>query len=229
MDPYRKLSTDEAALMRFWLGERAPTHLAHFTNWPGDLRDEVYQACKELGCPADFEFYPRPTGKGFYILATCGHNCWAISPELQGGLTKERLRQIYDRLPQDMSWREFWRKTPGVWFFLSAAGAALVHWWTYHIGGDQNPETVEAVAVVMLVASIAFSTLALCGIFVSFSHDNPLRRRRLRAQIGMTYLRLATALTKEEEAVDAPLRSAKPAAGDNQADEAPLNLGAQPA
>ncbi len=197
MSDYRRLTEDEAILMRFWLGERLPTNMDCFPTWKDYLCDQVYQARKTLGPGLEFEFYHRPDKDHFFILASSGGDCWAISRELQDGLTRRRLQEIHDCVPADMSWKKFYLTADGL---PTIAGGGVMGIASILIAATDSSSLAEVASFLLKLGGLAALLVGLAWLIRSFRRDNPLWRRQVRAEIGMAHLRLVTAPTEEERA-----------------------------
>ena len=89
--PYRKLTDAEYILMREALGPMTPADFKSFSSWSNRLRDPIVEAIGHLP-GARFEYARKDDI--LKILAMYGNGRYAISPELQDGVTKEMLMTI---------------------------------------------------------------------------------------------------------------------------------------
>jgi len=168
---YRALSVIEARTIRAALGPFIAANWDLLPHWKPELRDTIIDAAKKLHTK-DFEFVRPGT---LHVLATRGDNVYAVTPELQAGVTMEHVRAALKTF-EPWGWWRFFKHNLIYLFILTMSTKALLFPLDVHL----DPEWLQFILSSPWFHS-ALTVLSAGTLMWNFYMDNPVRHYREQA------------------------------------------------
>jgi|GEM_PF-7062304 len=189
MTDYRKLTDAEALLIREALGPFKPADFDYYTNWSERLRKPISAAVEVIG-QSKYEW--ADSESAMHILAIQSGSTYAITPELQDGVTKKMLQTIKAQWKPWSGTGFFSRHLPPSVILVSAAIIVAM----FLSGAGITPLSQEAALLLYHIALVAGSASLAYLILQRFIE--PLGHYKHLAQLGRALLELQTIKTQEE-------------------------------